>query len=119
MKASAFEVRLGASCGTPCVDRAVKASEDSRELLARLQIRDCIQKGFQRSCSQLVSGGLVHAGREQVANLLLIRRPVRGWLPHLFEDPPEKPEVFIGQLAVNAPGGLVGWNGIFLHPAPA
>ena len=90
----------------------VQSRQNGREVLHRLNARDGIQRGLERSRAGLFHGGLVHAGAEEIADLLLVRGPAGSGLGGLLQHSPKELQILLRQFAVDAPTRLVGWNRI-------
>ena len=76
------------------------------------------QTRLQRLGAQLLYCGFIHAGRVVVADLLRDRVAVLGD-GGLFQNAAQVLQIVFVQLAVNAPGGLIGRNRIHFLPAAA
>ena len=74
---------------------------------------------FERGGAESFNARLIHATGEEVSELLLHGSTGGLSLCEIVEDAPEELIVVIGQLAVDAPTGLIGGDGIVLHPAAA
>ena len=85
---------------------------------AGVEVGDEAEAGDGGGDAGLVDGGGVHAGGEVVTDLLLDGVAVLGG-GCVLEDAPEELLVLVGELAVDAPGGLVGGDGVVLLPAAA
>ena len=113
---------LGASEGEHQAAAAggkVQGRQQAGDLLHGPESGDLLQRRLEGSDSKLLHRRFVHAGGEEVADLLLYRRPSGTALGRFLEDSPEELLVLVGQLAVDAPARLIGRNGVPLHPAAA
>ena len=95
----------------------VEGGEGGDELLCGCEGVDDAETGAAGVDAGFVDGGGIHAGGEVVADLLLDGGAVGGGC--VLEDAPEEVLVVVGELAVDAPGGLVGGDGVVLLPAAA
>ena len=94
----------------------VDARQHWRQVLQGGDARDGVQRGSKRRRASLFHGSLVHAGAEEIADLLLVRRaPGRGF-GGLLQYAPQELLILLRQLAVDVPARLVGRNRI--QPVP-
>ncbi len=91
----------------------------ARQIVERFQRVNLPQRGLDRLCPGRLDRGFVHAGIEQVADLLLIGRTRGIGLPGLQQQPPEVELVLISELSVDVPPGLVRGYRVVFEPCPA
>ena len=72
----------------------------------------------KRAVSEGVDSRRIHARGKVIAHLLLHRCTLRR-LRIFFQNAPQKLLIVLPELRIYAPGGLVGGNGIVLHPSTA
>ncbi len=99
-------------------EHVVDDGDGSDDRVAGLEADDEAEAGDGGGDAGFVDGGGVHAGGEVVTDLLLDGVAVFGG-GCVLEDSPEELLVLVGELGVDAPGGLVGGDGVVLLPASA
>src|SRR6476661_8005759 len=90
--------------------------EIPRKVIERFQRGDLVKFWLQRNRSGLLHRGLIHAGMEIIANLLLNGRPVVWRGSRLLQDSPEESQVVLLQLRIHVPASLVWRDRVLLHP---
>ena len=115
------EILVGAEAEDGIAARGleVEARQDGRQVLQGGDAGDGVQGGFEGRGTGFFDGGFVHAGAEEIADLLFAGGAGGGGLGGLLEDAPEELEIFLREFAVDVPARLVGRNGIQLVPVAA
>ncbi len=96
----------------------MEGGDGGDERVAGVEVVDVRRAGIGGLDAGFVDGGGVHAGGEVVADLLLDGVAVFSG-GCVLQDAPEELLVVVGELGVDAPGGLIGGDGVVLLPAAA
>jgi hypothetical protein len=97
----------------------MKSRHQRREIVRGLQRGDGLELGFDRLGAMGVDRGFVDAGSVKFADFLGDRVALACAGGRLLQDAAQEIQVVFVELAVDAPGGLVGRDGILLLPAAA
>ena len=102
------------------VERQVLTGQESGQILRAISSAAiCCSDGIERRGAGLLDCGFIHAGGEEIADLLLIGSARGAAFAGLLQQAPEEELIFVGQLAVNIPARLVGGNRIVFDPGAA
>ncbi len=97
----------------------LQRGEHGGQIRLRAHAVDEVQRRLQRTRAQRLREGVVGAGREGVADLLLRQRAAIDLHGQAIEDAPQHALVVLLHLAVDVPAGLVGGDRVVLLPAAA